>query len=73
MFIGLKESDGILNEDNVASPKPSSNTPPEAKKQKKNQSVHEAAIQKRHDEKMAMSQLALDTYQKYMDKILEKL
>eukprot|EP00102_Acyrthosiphon_pisum_P027874 XP_016665084.1 PREDICTED: uncharacterized protein LOC107885883 isoform X6 [Acyrthosiphon pisum] len=73
VYNGLKESDGILNEDNVASPKPSSNTPPEAKKQKKNPSVHEAAIQKRHDEKMAMSQLALDTYQKYMDKILEKL
>ncbi|XP_050062968.1 uncharacterized protein LOC126552321 [Aphis gossypii] len=63
IYNGLNEK-GIFNEDNVsASTLHTSNTPPEAKKQKKkNPSVHEAAIQKRHDEKMAMSQLALDTY-----------
>ncbi|KAF0714613.1 Uncharacterized protein FWK35_00025640 [Aphis craccivora] len=73
VYNGLNEK-GIFNEDNVsASTLHTLNTPPEAKKQKKNPSVHEAAIQKRHDEKMAMSQLALDTYKNYMDKLLEKL
>ncbi|CAI6354150.1 unnamed protein product [Macrosiphum euphorbiae] len=74
IYNGIKENCGIFDEDNVSSPKHVSNiTPPELKKQKKNTSVHEASIQKRHDEKMAMSQLALDTYKTYMDKLLEKL